>query len=530
MKIKAIIKSDFFPFLFCLSIGLSLITFNVIGLKFSHYPGDLGDGRLNNYFLEHAYKFLSFQEKSLWNAPFMFPEKNVLTYSDNLLGTVPFYSVFRILNFNRETSYQLWYILMIILSYSACYYLLKLLFKNSYSAAIGAMVFAFSIALQSQLTHAQTFPRFPIPLAFVFLLLFSREFNPKYFFLTVFMVVYQLYCGIYLGLMLMIPISIMFINIILFYWKNISKYFKNLKWLGLILFSLVINILIALPLIMPYIERSKMLQMNTYDYVFPTIPSIISHFYSQGGSLIWDFLSRSDHNIPAFWDHQIFAGGLATLALISFLILNLIKPFLKNKLTNFVIDKNLMIISLTSILTFLLFLRIDNFSMYWIVHKIPGFASMRSITRIINIELIFFAISVAYFVTHLLKRYNKMAFFIFLAFVSIFMTDNYFKGGKVYRSEKQITQIRVQALIEKMKNIPENSIVSYEPADGKSDCIVYQLDAMLATQSLNLISVNAYTATSPGTFTDYWNNLDSISRIAWFKSNNLKDPKVYVVH
>ena len=40
-------------FLLCgLAIGLYFFTFEVIGLNFKYFPGDLGDGRLNLYFLK----------------------------------------------------------------------------------------------------------------------------------------------------------------------------------------------------------------------------------------------------------------------------------------------------------------------------------------------------------------------------------------------------------------------------------------------------------------------------------------------
>ncbi len=529
MKIKFGLLLRLFPFIFGLAIGLYFIVFNIIGTSFSHYPGDLGDARLNTYFLEHAHLFITGQEKSFWNAPFMYPEKDVISYSDNLLGTAPFYIIFRLLNFDRETSFQLWFVLMAILSYASCYFLLKLLFKNNYAAAIGAMVFAFSMALQSQLTHAQTFPRFPIPLAFAMLVLFIKDFSPKYFFLTILVTVYQLYCGIYLGLMLMIPISVMFLLVFIFHWKKFIQHLRNLKWLGWISISLIINVLITLPLILPYIARSKMVGMNSYEHILPTIPTFLSFFYSQKGSLIWDFLSNIGVDIPAFWDHQIFAGGLANICLIILMILVLIKISTKNKLDQFVIDDNLKILTLTTIITFLLFIRFENYSLYKFVFSLPGFGSMRSITRIINIELIFYAITVAFIVRNLLNNKYKLSMIWFILIASFVVADNYYKEASSYRTEKFVAQSRVKFLMEKMKDIPEKSVVSYEPIEIKTNCVEYQLDAMLAAQSLNLISVNGYTATSPGTYTNYWKNLDSASRMSWFKVNNVLDTKVYVI-
>ena len=52
-------------------------------------PGNLGDSRLNNYFLEHIYLFLFGNVESLWHPRFFYPFPFVLGFSDNLLGSSP---------------------------------------------------------------------------------------------------------------------------------------------------------------------------------------------------------------------------------------------------------------------------------------------------------------------------------------------------------------------------------------------------------------------------------------------------------
>jgi hypothetical protein len=519
----------FLPFFFCLICGTVFISLNITGYNLTHYPGDLGDGRLNNYFLEHAWKFLSGQEKSLWDAPFMYPEKKVLSYSDNLLGTAPFYGIFRMLRFDRETAYQLWFLLMAILSYLACYFFLKLTFKNKYAAALGAFVFAFSIALQSQMTHAQTFTRFPIPFALSMLILFSRDFKPVYFFLALFAVVYQIYCGIYLGLLLMVPVSIMLLLILVLNQQKIKPFLSQKKWFAQLFVSALINVLFLLPLILPYVERSKMLGMNTYAYVLTTVPTPASHVYSQPGSLFWDFLSETGKNIPAFWDHQLFAGAFATCCLIYFFIKTSIRNPSKKQLIP-IPDRTIQVLSITGIVTFLLFMRVETLSLYKLIYHLPGFGSMRSLTRIINIELIFFAIATAWCTTKFLEKAGRFQLFWFLLLGCILVADNYMKTGRAYRREKKETQARVEALMEKMKTLPKKSVISYEPENGNTDCVAYQIDAMLATQALGLVCVNGYTATSPGTYTPFWMGLDSVSRKYWFKENNMTDDHVQIIH
>ena len=102
----------------------------------------------------------------------------IIAYSDNLLGSAPIYSFFRLLGLDQFNAYQGWVVVLSILNYSFAYLFISKISNNKYAAVIGAMVFAFSIALQSQITHVQTFPRFPIPLAFLMAVYFFETLKP----------------------------------------------------------------------------------------------------------------------------------------------------------------------------------------------------------------------------------------------------------------------------------------------------------------------------------------------------------------
>jgi len=93
------------PYLLGLILGLYFIVLNVTGINFEYFPGDLGDGRFNIYILEHAHQYFSGNLDSFWNAPFMYPEKEIITFSDNLLGTAPIYSIFRVFGADIFTAF-----------------------------------------------------------------------------------------------------------------------------------------------------------------------------------------------------------------------------------------------------------------------------------------------------------------------------------------------------------------------------------------------------------------------------------------
>lgn len=513
-------------YLIGLFVGIYFFTLNILGHGFGYFPGDLGDGRLNLYFLEHAHKFFTGQLDSFWDAPFMFPEKNVIAYSDNLLGSAPIYSFFRLIGLDNFTSYQWWFLMLSVLNYTAAYLFLKKLFKNPYSAIIGALVFTFSIALQSQMTHVQMFPRFPIPLAFLALIYFKDTLKPKYFFFAILIVVYQIYCGVYLGFMLIVPVGIF---LIMLYFKKkaaINKKIKEKAWLFKMgLFSLI-NISILLPLMLPYMERSRAASINTYFNILHNVPTIKSFFFSQKGSLVWDFLGEVGSNLTNHWNHQLYTGGIATISALVFIFYIIKQSIHKNKSNT---DKTLYLLFISGLFTWILFTRFENISAFITLYFLPGFTSIRALARIINIELMFFAIATSFVVSKVIKSTSWRMYPLFMMFVSLFILDNYFKEGRSYRTEITTALERTENLESIMSILPKGSIISYEPKQKDSPAFAYQIDAMLTSQKYDLKCINAYTGSSPSTYTNYWHNLIESSRQEWFSAVDFNPDSLYVI-
>src|ERR1700739_254121 len=92
-------------------VGISLF------FRVDQIPGGFDDARINMYVLEHGYRWLLGLDKLFLSAPFFSPAQNVITYSDNHLGSFLFYSVFRILGADRETGFQFWAIALFTLNY-----------------------------------------------------------------------------------------------------------------------------------------------------------------------------------------------------------------------------------------------------------------------------------------------------------------------------------------------------------------------------------------------------------------------------
>jgi hypothetical protein len=520
---------SYLPFIAGLVTGIYFINLSLLGNGLTYFPGDLADARFNNYLLEHAHLFFTGKIDSFWNAPFMYPEEKVITYSDNLLGTAPFYSLLRLIGLERTEAFQYWFLLISIFNYTACYFFLVYLFKNKYAAVMGAMTFAFSIALQSQVGHAQTYPRFAIPIALWMGIKFIKELHPKYFFLTLFFFTYQMYCGIYLGFMLFVPLALILLLSLFFKWQTYKIHFKQNRWLAMMALAVIANILLLLPLMLPYIERAKETGFYPYERIIESLPSLLSFFYSHKGNEYWDFLSETATHYAAFWDHQIFPGGVATLCMIAFILVVFVKCFNRNFRTE---ENNqfLIMLFLSGLITFLLFVRFGSFSFYKIIYHIPGFGSMRALQRIINIELIFYAIAVSYALSFILRKESIFTLFVSLAAIALIILDNHIDPQTAHREEKAKSQKRVDELVNKMKNLKQGSIISYEPDTIISKAIFYQLDGMLASQTLKLKCLNGYSSTSPKGYSDYWVMPNEENRMVWLNTKNFPLDSVKVVH
>ena len=75
---------------------------------FTMMPGDFGDARLNNYFLENIYQYVSGGCVSLVHLGFFYPFPYVLGFSDNLFGSSPVYVIARFLTAAPDTAFQVW--------------------------------------------------------------------------------------------------------------------------------------------------------------------------------------------------------------------------------------------------------------------------------------------------------------------------------------------------------------------------------------------------------------------------------------
>tara|TARA_B100000508_G_scaffold140085_2_gene140055 strand:+ start:73868 stop:75451 length:1584 start_codon:yes stop_codon:yes gene_type:complete len=521
----------FVAFFLPLGIGLYVLISTYFGGDLSLLPGDLGDTRFNLFILEHCYQYFTGAVDQFWNSGFMYPEAEVISLSDNLLGSAPIYSFFRLIGLDIFSAFQWWVLALSVLNYVCAYLLVVYLSKKSWFSGIAAFVFAFSLGLAAQMNHAQTFPRFAIPLTLLFLFLWKDKMHWKWFFLSITSLTYTFYCGIYLGFMTFIPFVVMFSIILYSKWNLFIAEIKTLRNKLIYLSAIVVNLFLLYILFAPYLRRSKSNPIHDYHYVKESIPTIESYLSAHPGTLIHtpieNFIGGDQ---VAFWDHWLFSGWLATLGLAVMIILTFKKRLIER--TNFN-TQNTRILMITGLITFILFLRIGDYSLYYFLYQLPGFGAMRALERIINIELLFFGIGLAFILTLIANKLRNYKIFVFIFVLPLLIIDNSIDPASANTTSKEVMKERHQKLVKKMEDIPKGEVVSYEPDlnNLNTHIVHYQLDAMLAAQSLGLKSVNGYSAQAAYMFDRYWREPNPENRAYWFsRFPEVSGDDVYIVH
>lgn len=510
--------------LIALILGLLTVQFRVLGFDFSRIPGDLGDARFNLFLLEHAYQFTSGMVSDFWGAGFFYPETSAISFSDNLLGSSPIYTLGRWIGLSREGAFQFWIVIVAILNFVCAYLFLKKVSKRADLSALGAYIFAFSIVLFSQMYHVQTMPRFPFPLMLMFAYMFHQKGERKYFVLTIWMLVWQFYCGVYLGFFALFILGVYsVVNMFLYptFYKALYKEKANRLYM---LVHLSLQGVAMVVLMFPYLLRSRGAVPYTLERILATVPRPASYFYSLEGTFLWKFLSDVGDGWEWSYTQTLFIGGIASLSVITVLVFLLVK---KEERKGFW-DKRNRALLISAILTFIFFIKVGDYSLYAIIKSIPGFGALRSLDRMINLELLFAALAFVY----IAKKYllKKERFWMFAVAMAVLVVDNYKEDVSGMTIGKVESQERVNIVLAKLTDFSDEDVLCYQPDTLIENCIYYQLDAMLAAQEKGVKSVNGYSATSPYGFDLFWRELNDEGRRKWMEMSGADTTHVVVVN
>jgi hypothetical protein len=482
------------PYLLLLA-GLYLIPLQLFKTDLSRMPGDLGDTRFNNYILEHGYRFLIGKENSFWSAPFMYPVEKTVAFSDNHIGTVLFYSAFRMAGMDRETSLQFWIITINILNFLICFLIFKKWTGSSVIAAATAYIFTFSLLLVQFFNHIQVYPIFMLPVIFYYAFRFFQQLNPKHLYISGLAIIFQLYSGMYIAIFAIFALLIFFISFLLVYGsKHFFIQFFKLRNLFSLIILFATGILVCYPLLSHYLANASMVQERTIDDYKDFLPAIRSYFFTGWWSLFWNRLASHGLNtLSSYWNHYHFTGIVPWMAVVVGIVLLFIKKIKR-------VNKNRIAFSLISLLLIIFpFLKIGEWSIFEYVLLIPGFKFTRSIDRIIIVQLFFFCLVFSAVLTVLIREFPK-SILVMILLIPFIVIENMIIPDAIKSFDKAESQNRIIVLEDKIKNMdnPVYKALAITSTEFNADnYFIYHLDAMIATQNLGRKTVNAYTGYFP---------------------------------
>jgi hypothetical protein len=305
-------------------IGGMLLAFHPMILSgLRRMQSDWGDTRLNNYILEHGYRWLREMPGNahLWSPPVFFPAPNTAAYSDVLLGVAPLYWPWRIVGFAPDTAFQLWMLTIGTLNYVAALLLFARGFRcRPVASAVGATLFSFAAIRTAQIIHAQLLPHFYVVLAlFALIRLFEHAPERRSIWVAALAAacVAQLYSSYYYAWYLFFAMLLAAIGAAAFpnsRARALATIRTNLWPLGVC--ACVAGLLLA-PLVIHYSQAVHEVGMRNFSAIEPMLPRPESWAYMGPGSWLYGGLDRFAlfHEIPMEHEQRLGLGiGTAVFA------------------------------------------------------------------------------------------------------------------------------------------------------------------------------------------------------------------------
>jgi hypothetical protein len=455
--------------------------------------------------LEHGYRWLVRLDKSFWSAPFFYPAPNVITYSDNHLGSFLFYSVFRLLGAGRESAFQLWAVMLFFFNYSVTWFVLRKQQCHPLAAAAAAYIFTFGLSMAAQIGHIQLAPRFMVPVAFWMALRFLDTGSPRYLHLLLAACAYQIYLGIYMGYFLILSLIPFCIALFLIRGQRTAVYlFIKSSGRGLVLrrvveyaLSLIGFVFVLLPLAIPYYQTQQLLGHRSWQEIVAILPRWQSYFYGPD-SLVWGTVSQGiGAGIPMRHEQKLFPGILPYLGIILFFYLYLRKKFNRAQL-----EISLAMIFVLVVLVVVTSYQFRDAIYYYVWAFLPGAGGIRAVSRITLVlryplVFIFAVVATASFESQASIGSRRRLGFLGISLLGFTVMDQAAIGLSISKRECKRRVAKMEAAMLQARGNRVSSNVFWVNQNNAAPADYKNLDTMLAGQALGVNLVNGYSGLSP---------------------------------
>lgn len=467
---------------------------------------DWGDTRLNNYILEHGWRWLAGVpgHERLWSPPVFYPAPNTFAYSDVLLSVAPPYWALRAAGVAPDTAFQLWELLMATLNYAIALLFLRRVARVSVpAAALGAAVFAFAGMRIAQIQHPQLVPQFfMVTAVWGAARLFGGDARGSegegeegaraawWLALLVGSVVAQLYAAFYYAWFLVFGLGIAAA------WALASRPMRApvvatlRRHAGAIAAACAIGALAALPLAEHYLRAARQVGLRQFGTVLPFLPRPASWVYLGVESRMYGWLVEYHPfaTIPMGHEQRLGLGLVTTAIALAGLWRARARP----------LARLLALVSITIVLIATLWP--GELTAWRIVYAVvPGASALRAISRIGLMLLVPAAVGVALFADAIPAR--RPAGVLVLAATALAIALEQRQARLSY--DKAVGRARVDAVAALVR--PDCQAFLYAPTGGREDPWWYHVDAMWASMVTGVPTINGYSGNEPPAWSFYRN-------------------------
>ncbi len=483
-------------------LGLWLVILRPLGPHLALVPGDLGDARFNNYVLEQFFRWVTGLTRDYWNAPFFYPFQRTLSFSDNLLGSAPFYTLFRWGGLDKASAFQGWYILGSCLNYAAARYVLWRLKLKPLAVGAGAFFFAFGLPLLAQENHAQLLYHFCIPLACYSLWQFYQAPRLRTLVALGVWLVWQFYLTIYIGIFLLLLLAVLVVLLPFCvpaqtFWQRLTIWPRHLmeSWTQASFTGRILSVatiaslgLGFVTLILPYYRVSRIYGFSrSWEEVSTMLPRLQSYLLADHSQL-WKSTASIFSSLPLRHEHQLFPG----LAILGLMLVGMVGRFHteNHRLAWLHFGALLVLVALT--------LEVHGVSLYRLVWRLPGMNSVRAVTRIMLVVMwplsLFTAWAVDGFIQHFSHRRRWMLVAVYLI-AGLLVVELVFYTHFTY--SKAEAQARLDGLRQQIPApVPEEPVL-FVARNQLEPFWTREIDAMLLAQELGWPTLNGYSGNYP---------------------------------
>jgi hypothetical protein len=470
--------------------------------------GDTGDALLNNLIVEHWYQVFRGVEP-ITTLNIFYPITNTISYTDMLFGLSLPYSILRSIGLSIFVANKIMLISVHAFGALTYFYLLNRRLKLSLSASIIGCILLFSTSsFYNKIGHTQFFTIGYIPILLLFLSYYYEFVKSKskkrfaYGMLSVFTVAFIIYTSWYVGFFLCLFSSIIIIILSAkLYNSQLNFKTKLIKHSKEIAVYFTAFMFFLIPFAWVYLPTVREMGSWNWDAVQPMLPSIYdfvnasSNNFFYGGIFRNIFFTSRDY----FWElclgFPFITFGIFLIA--SYYYVKCIRS--RNSIL-------LVSICLATLGSFLLLVKINGFSLWYIIFKlVPGGSAIRAASRYMFFLSIAVSFVVANFCDNLFSKIKSNTHkFIYVGIGIIIpcflLMENMNDTTYINDSSNLWTISKQESIVRRV--VPPNNNLPFFITDNKINEYLkkdfeYQLYSWLIANKYNLKTVNGYSGKYP---------------------------------